>query len=244
MRLITRCGAANSGSRSGVAPACLALRCPPLSKCYLTGEVTESGLRLRPASFYADHRIELIESDRVTAIDRAQRRVHRSGGPELAYDHLVLAVGARQRPLQLAAADLDGVFKLRTLADSDALRPRLKEVRDVVLVGAGFIGLELAALGTKLGCQVHVIEVASRPMGRAVSPDISEFFTQAHSRNGVEVGPGVSSVKTGDHVIPLYTPECRQLNTAKVGPGSKCIVFVLGGIGLNVIQGCAWSEPT
>ncbi len=160
---------------------------PPLSKAYLTGEMSESSLRLRPAAFYADHRVELIDNERVTVIDRAQRRVRCRSGLDLSYDHLVLAVGARERPLQLPGADLDGVFMLRTLADSEAIRSRLKEARDIVVVGAGFIGLELAAVATKLGCQVHVIEVASRPMGRAVSADISEFFTQAHARNGISI---------------------------------------------------------
>jgi 3-phenylpropionate/trans-cinnamate dioxygenase ferredoxin reductase subunit len=198
---------------------------PPLSKGYLTGDVTESALRLRPASFYADHRIELIESDRVTAIDRARRRIRRSGGAELSYGHLVLAVGARERPLQLAGADLDGVLTLRTLADSDAVRPRLKEARDIVVVGAGFIGLELAAVATKLGCQVHVIEVATRPMGRAVSPDISEFFTQAHSRNGI-------SILFGSAVARIHGSQGRVTGVETTNGLNLPADLVLVGIGI------------
>jgi 3-phenylpropionate/trans-cinnamate dioxygenase ferredoxin reductase component len=97
---------------------------PPLSKAYLTGEMSESSLRLRPAAFYADHRVELIDNERVTVIDRAQRRVRCRSGLDLSYDHLVLAVGARERPLQLPGADLDGVFMLRTLAAERGARYR------------------------------------------------------------------------------------------------------------------------
>lgn len=160
---------------------------PPLSKGYLTGDVTESGLRLRPGSFYANHNIELHDSTRVTDIDRAARRVRTASGEIFGYDHLVLATGARERPLQVPGADLEGVFGLRTLADSDRLRPPLETPREVVIVGAGFIGLELASIAAKRGARVHVLEVAPRPMGRAVSAVISEYFTEAHARHGVGI---------------------------------------------------------
>jgi 3-phenylpropionate/trans-cinnamate dioxygenase ferredoxin reductase component len=160
---------------------------PPLSKGYLTGDVNEAGLRLRPASFYANHGIELHDNERVTDVDRRSRRVRTASGAEVVYDHLVLATGARERPLQVPGVDLDGVFGLRTLVDSDALRPRLDTAHDVVIVGAGFIGLELASVAAKRGARVHVVEVAPRPMGRAVSAAISEFFTEAHAGRGVGI---------------------------------------------------------
>jgi 3-phenylpropionate/trans-cinnamate dioxygenase ferredoxin reductase subunit len=160
---------------------------PPLSKGYLTGETDAVRLRLRPASFYASHKIELIENDRVVAIDRREQRAQSAAGRDLAYEHLVLAVGARERTLQIAGAQLDGVLMLRTLADSETLRQRLAAVRDIVIVGAGFIGLELASVASKLGAHVHVVEIARYSMGRAVSADVSEFFTQAHARRGISI---------------------------------------------------------
>ena len=160
---------------------------PPLSKAYLTGGTRADGLLLRHAPFYADHGIDYREKERVTAIDRAGCRVHLASGAELAYDHLVLATGARDRPLPIPGADLDGVMRLRTLAEAEAVRQRLGSVREVVVIGAGFIGLEFAAVAAKLGARVHVVEMAQRPMVRAVSPDVSAHFHAAHAKAGASI---------------------------------------------------------
>jgi len=160
---------------------------PPLSKAYLLGEMTAERLLLRPETFYDKHSIDLIMGDRVVGIDRAARRVHLASGSGLGYAHLVLAIGARNRLLPVEGADLDGVFYLRTKAESDVIRERLEMARTIVVVGAGFIGLEIAAVASKLGKTVHVVEALSRVMSRAVSHATSDFYAQAHAQWGAQL---------------------------------------------------------
>ncbi len=160
---------------------------PPLSKAYLLGEMDAERLLLRPQAFYTTRGIELILDDRATAIDRAGCRVSLASGQTRAYDHLVLALGARNRTLPVAGADLDGVFYLRTRAEADAIHTRLLAAQSIVVVGAGFIGLELAAVASKLGKRVHVVEALERVMSRAVTPPLSEFYAQAHAAWGIEL---------------------------------------------------------
>jgi len=160
---------------------------PPLSKAYLLGEMDAERLLLRPQAFYATRSIELILDDRASAIDRAGCRVTLASGKTLAYDHLVLALGARNRKLAVAGSSLDGVFYLRTRVEADAIHARLLQAQNIVVVGAGFIGLELAAVASKLGKRVTVIEALGRAMSRAVTPPISDFYAQAHAGWGVEL---------------------------------------------------------
>ena len=169
---------------------------PPLSKAYLFGKVGLDALRFRQEKFYGDHRIE-VRHDLVAAIDRTNRSVILGSGTSVPYDHLVLAVGAHNRALPVPGAELDGVLGLRTLADADALRVRLKEAKNVVVVGAGFIGLEFAAVANTLGTNVHVLELADRPMARAVTPEMSNLFADAHRSWGVhlEFRQGLSGIE-------------------------------------------------
>ena len=169
---------------------------PPLSKAYLFGKVSLDALRFRQEKFYGDHRIE-VRHDLVAAIDRTNRSVILGSGTSVPYDHLVLAVGAHNRALPVPGAELDGVLGLRTLADADALRARLKEAKNVVVVGAGFIGLEFAAVANTLGANVHVLELADRAMARAVTSEMSNLFADAHRSWGVhlEFRQGLSSIE-------------------------------------------------
>ena len=169
---------------------------PPLSKSYLAGQSGVDDLWLRPVEFYAKQQIDLIYGDAVTAIDRPGRRLRLESGIELSCDHIVLATGARNRPLPVAGAELDGVLSLRTLADTDLLRPRLQTAREVVVVGAGFIGLEVASVAIAQGVGVNIVEVTHQPMGRVVSAPTSRFFTEAHVGWGatISLGTGVTRI--------------------------------------------------
>ncbi len=160
---------------------------PPLSKAFLKGEMEKEALQLRGARFYGEKGIDLLLGEVATAIERPAKRIHFDSGVSLQYAHLVLATGGRERPLPVAGAKLDGVLALRNLADSEMLRVRLGNARSAVVVGAGFIGLEFAATAAAKGCAVHVIEIASRPMGRAISSAMSDFYTRAHRALGVEL---------------------------------------------------------
>jgi 3-phenylpropionate/trans-cinnamate dioxygenase ferredoxin reductase subunit len=160
---------------------------PPLSKTYLTGETTAQRLEFRPQSYFEKHRIDLRTRERVSAVDRGARRVTLSSGQKLDYEHLVLATGAHNRKLPVAGAEHEGVLYLRTLAEADAMKDRFASAESIVVAGAGFIGLELAAVASKLGKQVTVIEPLARVMSRAVSPEISHFYAKAHAAWGTDL---------------------------------------------------------
>jgi 3-phenylpropionate/trans-cinnamate dioxygenase ferredoxin reductase component len=169
---------------------------PPLSKAYLAGKSDRDGLFLRPPGFFAEHGIEHRPGTRAIAVDRGARRLRLSDGASLAYDHLVLATGARNRPLSVPGAELAGVRQLRGLADADALKADCAAARSAVVVGAGFIGLEFAAVAVARGLAVTVIEAADRPMARAVSPETGQFFRAALEAMGVRFafGAGVAAI--------------------------------------------------
>ncbi len=166
---------------------------PPLSKSYLAGESGLDELWLRPENFYEKQRIDYLPGETVIAIDRPGRRLRLGSGRELACDHVVLATGARNRPLPVPGAELGGVMGLRTFADADTLRRRLAEARDVVVIGAGFIGLEFASVAIGAGAAVHILEVTQQPMGRVVSAPVSKFFTEAHRQWGATISLGAAA---------------------------------------------------
>jgi 3-phenylpropionate/trans-cinnamate dioxygenase ferredoxin reductase subunit len=165
---------------------------PPLSKEYLKGEVAEHQVLLRPQEFYATRNIEVRLNARATAIDRAKGRVALANDETLGYDCLVLATGARVRPLPVPGTELAGVVYLRTLADSAALKPLLAAARNVVVIGGGFIGLECASVSATLGRRTVVLEAADRLMGRVVSPVLSAYYHDLHRSRDVDVRLGAA----------------------------------------------------
>lgn len=175
---------------------------PPLSKAYLTDDEPPN-LAFWSPSIYGERQVELILGDKATGIDLAGRRVERARGAPLAYDHLVIATGARNRPLPVPGADLDGVLYLRTLAEADMLRGRLREVEHVVVIGGGYIGLEVAASARKLGCSVVVAEMMDRILARVAPPSISEVVHKLHADHGADIRLGAQAseiVGEGGHV--------------------------------------------
>lgn len=160
---------------------------PPLSKAYLANKQQAEHLHLRPISFYRDHDIALMSTRRAVAIDRQLLRVALDSGPEVAYDRLILATGARPRVLPILGAHGPGVLYLRTLADATALRQTLKTARRLAVVGGGFIGLEVAAIAALAGVEVTVVEAFDRTMARIVSPSISQYFEAFHAQAGVQI---------------------------------------------------------
>lgn len=161
---------------------------PPLSKAYLLGKSDRTALNLRSDGFFKQFDIELVSEQRVLQIDRERALIHLADNEAVAYGHLVLATGTRNRALPIPGADLDGVLQLRSAADADALRLRLPGLKKLVIVGAGFIGLEVAAVATSLGIAVTVLEFSSRPMARTLSRPMSDFFLAAHEKAGVRLG--------------------------------------------------------
>jgi 3-phenylpropionate/trans-cinnamate dioxygenase ferredoxin reductase subunit len=165
---------------------------PPLSKKYLAGTLETKRLYVKPESFYQDRHVDLRLGTTVTGIDRKARSVHFGDGDELPYDRLVLATGSRVRRLDVDGMDLGGVHYLRGLADVQSIREELKPGKRVVIVGAGYIGLEVAAVMNELGLEVTVVEMADRVMSRVVSAEISDFYQIEHTGRGVKLRLGAT----------------------------------------------------
>jgi 3-phenylpropionate/trans-cinnamate dioxygenase ferredoxin reductase subunit len=175
---------------------------PPLSKKFLAGELPEDRLPIRPAELYEAENIKLLLGRRANWIDRANKRVRIDGGGEIAYDALILATGARPRALPIPGADLDGVHLLRTAADVHAIRPRFHPGAKLAVIGAGFIGLEVAAVGRQKGLDVTVIEALPRPLARVTSPEVAGFFLDYHTARGVRFSlGGKAAVFKGQDVV-------------------------------------------
>ncbi|MDP3897393.1 MAG: FAD-dependent oxidoreductase [Mesorhizobium sp.] len=159
---------------------------PPLSKTYLK-EGNGDRLLFRNADFFEKNAIRLEDGRRLAAIDRMDRGIVLDDGRRLAYDHLILALGARNRRLPLPGIDLANVLNLRTLADADIIRAHLAASSSLVVIGGGFIGLEIAATARAIGLHVTVLEATARLMSRVVSQPISDYFLAAHRGSGVDI---------------------------------------------------------
>src|SRR6201989_1614981 len=179
---------------------------PPLSKAYLKGTGGPDSLMFRPQKFFADQTIELM-SGRAVAIDREARKLKLASGSALDYSHLVLATGARNRLLDLPNATLPNVRYLRVLDDSEDLRARIAACKRVVVIGAGFIGLEFAATARIKGLEVDVPELANRVMARAVTAEVSDYFQKRHAEAGVRIhlgGMGTAMEAAGGRVTRVH----------------------------------------
>jgi 3-phenylpropionate/trans-cinnamate dioxygenase ferredoxin reductase subunit len=160
---------------------------PPLSKGYLLGETAEAQMMMRAPDLLAKKNISLKVGVGATAIDRSTKRVALSDGSTLAYAGLALCTGARLRPLPLAGAEWQGVHGLRTLDDAKGIAAALGAASNVVIIGGGFIGLEVAAVARRKGKKVTVLEAADRLMARVVAPLVSQFYFDLHSSHGADV---------------------------------------------------------
>jgi 3-phenylpropionate/trans-cinnamate dioxygenase ferredoxin reductase subunit len=158
---------------------------PPLSKKFLAGALSLERLYVKPAAFYEKAGSRLLLGQRAERIDRAGRAVILADGSRLPYSTLVLATGSRPRQLPLP-----GALYLRNIADVDAIRAHLARAKSLVVIGGGYIGLELAAVAVKLGVGVTVLEQASRLMARGVGPIVSRFYARLHDEEGVVIRTG------------------------------------------------------
>ncbi|CAM5251774.1 NAD(P)/FAD-dependent oxidoreductase [Streptomyces aurantiogriseus] len=195
---------------------------PPLSKKAHTGP---DGLRvdLVPESFYRERDIDLRLGDDVIALDRTARTVITRTGTRVPYDHLVLATGARNRPLPVPGAELAGVHALRSLDDALAIGRALSTARAVVVVGGGFIGLELAQVAAARGAHVTVVELADRLLSRAVSAQLQQHLRERHERSGVRIltGTAVQSVEGSEGRV-------RQVVTDRGTLPADLVVYGIG----------------
>ena len=160
---------------------------PPLSKKYLSGDFERSRLFLKPDAFYAERGVDILQQRRAVELDPGAQTLRLDDDSTLSYDRLALATGASPRRLSIPGSELDGVHYLRTIADVDTIRSSLETAKRVVIIGAGYIGLEVASSCVALGCEVTVLEAAPRILGRVVSDETAGFFADLHASHGVDI---------------------------------------------------------
>src|SRR3984893_8670960 len=219
---------------------------PPLSKAYLKGEGRPDSLMFRPDKFYRDQNIELI-ADRAAFIDPAGPKLLLASGAFLDYGHVVLATGARNRLLDIPNANLADVKYLRILDESEVLRQRIAAGQRVVVIGAGFIGLEFAATARAKGLEVDVIELGARVMARAVTAEISDYFQERHTAAGIRIhlGVQVTSIESdGTNVTGVSLSDGRHVpaDLVVVGVGVLPNVELAAEAGLPVAAGIIVDE--
>lgn len=226
---------------------------PPLSKKYLAGELESDRLWIRPAAYYEQQRVELVLGRRAVRLDRAARTVELDDGTRRDYGRLLLATGSRARAATVPGAGLPGVNYLRTLGDVDAIRPQLAAGKRVVIVGAGYIGLECAASCSKLGLAVTVLEMADRVMSRVVAPEMSAFYLTEHRAHGVDIrlSQTVSAFEGMDHVSAVRCADGSaypaDLVIVGIGVVPNAELAAESGIacddGIAVDEHCRTSDP-
>ncbi len=168
---------------------------PPLSKAVLRGEKPPDTARVHPDGYYTEHDIELV-TDHVTTLDLAARRVEVAGGGAVGFDTAILATGAAPRRLSVAGADLAGVHYLRTIDDSVRLGEAIRAAGRVAVIGAGWIGSEVAASARQMGAEVVLVDPAPVPLQRVLGDEIGAVFARLHADHGVELrlGHGVTEL--------------------------------------------------
>jgi 3-phenylpropionate/trans-cinnamate dioxygenase ferredoxin reductase subunit len=200
---------------------------PPLSKGFLLGDVAREQLFLRPSFYYEEQSIDLRTGSRVARIDRRTKAVHVADDTTYRYDVLILATGSRPRllPDSLCPRDLKGVYYVRSLVDVDALSCELQPGRRLLVVGGGYIGLEIAAAASKLGVKVTLIEATDRILQRVASPETSNYLHSVHLAHGVDVRQGCA--------LRALASDKGRVSRAELSDGTTLeIDFAVVGIGI------------
>lgn len=226
---------------------------PPLSKKFLSGEMAAERLLFRHRAFYDEHGVELKLGVRAAHIDAAARRVTLSSGGEIHYDALLLCIGAVPRRMSCPGSELPGVHYLRNVADAAAIHEALQPGARVVVIGGGYIGLEIAATARQMGCGVQVLEMADRVMNRVVASNVSEYFEHEHRTQGVKIicNTRVVRLEGSDRVERVVTADgsvhAADLLVAGVGALANTQLAADAGLkcdnGIIVDEYCRSSDP-
>ncbi len=220
---------------------------PPLSKAWLKGEADADSLSLKPLSFYAEAKIDLIMGNAATAIDLKARTVTLASGDAIAYAQLIIATGARARPLPLPGADLKGVLSLRSAADAEELKAALGPGKRLAVIGGGYIGLEAAASARALGADAVVLEREERILARVAKEPLCSFFADYHTARGVvfETKVDVAGFEGADgHVTGVKLADGRTIpcDIALVAVGLIRNDEIAKAAGLNTNNGIVVDE--
>ncbi len=185
---------------------------PPLSKQYLSGELSIDRVYIRPIKFYEDRNIDLQCGVRVVAIDRQAKTISTDNGQTVPYYKLLICTGSRPRQLDIPGSNLPGIHYLRQLDEVDRIREDMKEAQSICIVGGGYIGLEVAAVAVSAGLTVNILEMESRILQRVTNAEMSAFYHRLHTSRGVKLHTNttctgfagdarIQSVLCGDHTI-------------------------------------------
>jgi 3-phenylpropionate/trans-cinnamate dioxygenase ferredoxin reductase subunit len=219
---------------------------PPLSKAYLRGEVGFGEAAVHPEGFYEENEIELLTSTTVTSIDPAAKQVALDPGGRLGYDQLLSATGAIPKHVTIPGSDLEGICYLRSISSCDALRDALTKVTRVAVVGAGWIGSEVAASVRELGKEVALIEAAHVPLERVLGTEVGTMFRDLHTDHGVELhmGVGVTAFRGSSAVeeVVLADGNVVPADLVVVGVGVSPRTELAEGNGLRLDNGILVDE--
>jgi 3-phenylpropionate/trans-cinnamate dioxygenase ferredoxin reductase subunit len=219
---------------------------PPLSKDYLRGEAGRETIYVHDEGFYAEHDIELQLGCRATSLDTAKNELALDEGERLRYDRLLLATGSEPRRLQIPGSELDGVLYLRSVEDSDVLRERLDRGGTVVVIGAGWIGSEVAASARQRGLEVTLLEPMGVPLQRVLGDEVGGIYRDIHTEHGVQMllGTAVEAFEGTTSVQRVRTSDGRELECdfVVVGVGAQPCVELAGHAGIAVDNGILVDE--
>ena len=219
---------------------------PPLSKDYVRGETQRDGAFVHEEGFYAEKDIELRTSTTVRALDLNAREVELEGGERVGFSKLLLAPGAEPRRLKLPGADLDGVHYLRTFENSDAIREAIERGGRAVVIGAGWIGSEVAASARTKGADVTLVEQLSVPLERVLGTEVGEVYAAIHRDHGVELlgGTGVEAIEGDGRAEGVTLENGRRIDCdfVVIGVGVAPRTALAEAAGLEVDDGVIVDE--
>ncbi len=215
---------------------------PNLSKDYLAGAAQEEWIPLRPREFYQEHEITLLSGVQVAAIDPVTRRVTLDHGPAQDFDRLLIATGADPVRLDVPGADRAHVHYLRSLADSRAIIAATKQAHRAVVIGASFIGLEVAASLRKRGLEVHVVGLEARPLERVLGPEIGDLIRGLHESQGVVFHLGETATAISEATVTLRGGAVLPADLVVIGIGVRPSVSLAERAGLTIDRGVAVNE--
>ena len=227
---------------------------PPLSKMYLSGEIGAERLPILREQAYDNANIRLKLGVRANTINRAEKTLTLANGENLAYDKLILAVGGHARRLSCKGADLAGIHYVRTMTDTDAMRGEFNTAKHIVIIGGGYIGLEVAAVARKAGKEVTILEAADRILARVVAPEVSDFYTRIHREEGVTIHTGemVTEIEGNDRATAVLTESGKRFEADMIVAGIGLVpnidLALEAGIkardaGIEVNEHCQTSDP-